>query len=71
MSASKDEVVCRDCHRSTALRNDASAPKWRLSSSATDLMMPDGSGLDLLSTARARNEGTEVVVMTLTARPRL
>ncbi|NOU30382.1 MAG: sigma-54-dependent Fis family transcriptional regulator [Polyangiaceae bacterium] len=30
----------------------------------TDLMMPDGSGLDLLSTARARNEGTEVVVMT-------
>jgi two-component system, NtrC family, response regulator PilR len=30
----------------------------------TDLMMPDGSGLDVLSRAKARNEGTEVIVMT-------
>ncbi len=30
----------------------------------TDLMMPDGSGLDVLSRAKARNERTEVIVMT-------
>jgi two-component system, NtrC family, response regulator PilR len=30
----------------------------------TDLMMPDGSGLDLLSTAKQRNTQTEVIVMT-------
>jgi two-component system response regulator PilR (NtrC family) len=30
----------------------------------TDLMMPDGSGLDVLSAARARGDGTEVIVMT-------
>ncbi len=30
----------------------------------TDLMMPDGSGLDVLSRAKARSEGTEVIVMT-------
>jgi two-component system, NtrC family, response regulator PilR len=30
----------------------------------TDLMMPDGSGLDLLSVAKERNQGTEVIVMT-------
>jgi len=30
----------------------------------TDLMMPDGSGLDVLSRAKARSENTEVIVMT-------
>jgi two-component system, NtrC family, response regulator PilR len=30
----------------------------------TDLMMPDGSGLDVLPLARARSEETEVIVMT-------
>jgi two-component system, NtrC family, response regulator PilR len=30
----------------------------------TDLMMPDGSGLDLLPLAKARSEETEVIVMT-------
>src|SRR6516164_5756786 len=30
----------------------------------TDLMMPDGSGLDLLSVARDRSHITEVIVMT-------
>jgi two-component system, NtrC family, response regulator PilR len=30
----------------------------------TDLMMPDGSGLDVLSRAKARSETTEVIVMT-------
>ncbi len=30
----------------------------------TDLMMPDGSGLDLLSLIKARDLGTEVIVMT-------
>ena len=30
----------------------------------TDLMMPDGSGLDLLSVARQRSHETEVIVMT-------
>lgn len=30
----------------------------------TDLMMPDGSGLDVLSRAKARSERTEVIVMT-------
>ncbi len=30
----------------------------------TDLMMPDGSGLDVLSLAKARSEETEVIVMT-------
>jgi len=30
----------------------------------TDLMMPDGSGLDLLSVARERSSKTEVIVMT-------
>jgi len=30
----------------------------------TDLMMPDGSGLDVLSRAKTRNERTEVIVMT-------
>jgi two-component system response regulator PilR (NtrC family) len=30
----------------------------------TDLLMPDGSGLDLLSAARARSAQTEVIVMT-------
>ncbi len=30
----------------------------------TDLMMPDGSGLDVLTRAKARSEGTEVIVMT-------
>ena len=30
----------------------------------TDIMMPDGSGLDLLSLARERSPGTEVIVMT-------
>ncbi len=30
----------------------------------TDLMMPDGSGLDVLSRAKARSEHTEVIVMT-------
>ena len=30
----------------------------------TDLMMPDGSGLDLLSLARERSPGTETIVMT-------
>ena len=30
----------------------------------TDLMMPDGSGLDVLSRAKARSQSTEVIVMT-------
>src|SRR6476646_242889 len=30
----------------------------------TDLMMPDGSGLDLLTVARERSAQTEVIVMT-------
>lgn len=30
----------------------------------TDVTMPDGSGLDLLSTAKERNVGTEVIIMT-------
>ncbi len=30
----------------------------------TDLMMPDGSGLDVLSRAKTRSENTEVIVMT-------
>ena len=30
----------------------------------TDLMMPDGSGLDVLSHAKTRSENTEVIVMT-------
>lgn len=30
----------------------------------TDLLMPDGSGLDILSLAKERNVGTEVIVMT-------
>ena len=30
----------------------------------TDLVMPDGSGLDLLTTAKQRNPATEVIVMT-------
>ena len=30
----------------------------------TDLLMPDGSGLDVLSAAKARTEHTEVIVMT-------
>ncbi|HEY2369674.1 MAG TPA: sigma-54 dependent transcriptional regulator, partial [Polyangiaceae bacterium] len=30
----------------------------------TDLMMPDGSGLDVLSRAKSRSEHTEVIVMT-------
>lgn len=30
----------------------------------TDLMMPDGSGLDLVTEVRSRNDGTEIVVMT-------
>ena len=30
----------------------------------TDLMMPDGSGLDVLTRAKARNDRTEVIVMT-------
>ncbi len=30
----------------------------------TDLMMPDGSGLDVLAAARERNEATQVVVIT-------
>ncbi|MDB4942328.1 MAG: Response regulator of zinc sigma-54-dependent two-component system [Labilithrix sp.] len=30
----------------------------------TDLMMPDGSGLDVLSLARERSPGTEVILMT-------
>src|SRR5262249_24452543 len=30
----------------------------------TDIMMPDGSGLDLLSLARERSSGTQVIVMT-------
>ncbi len=30
----------------------------------TDLMMPDGSGLDVLTTARNRSQHTEVIVMT-------
>ena len=30
----------------------------------TDLMMPDGSGLDVLSRAKTRSEATEVIVMT-------
>ena len=30
----------------------------------TDLMMPDGSGLDVLSLARQRSDVTEVIVMT-------
>jgi two-component system response regulator PilR (NtrC family) len=30
----------------------------------TDLMMPDGSGLDVLSRAKSRSENTEVIVMT-------
>ena len=30
----------------------------------TDLMMPDGSGLDVLSRAKARSDRTEVIVMT-------
>src|SRR5688572_11215209 len=30
----------------------------------TDLMMPDGSGLDLVSAAKARSASTEVIVMT-------
>jgi two-component system, NtrC family, response regulator PilR len=30
----------------------------------TDLVMPDGSGLDLLTAAKARNASTEVIVMT-------
>jgi hypothetical protein len=43
---STDELVCRDCHRSSGLRNDAAAPKWRLSSDAHDLMMPDKAQCD-------------------------
>src|SRR5512141_1703260 len=30
----------------------------------TDLVMPDGSGLDVLSAAKGRSQATEVVVMT-------
>ncbi len=30
----------------------------------TDLVMPDGSGLDVLSAAKSRNDATEVIVMT-------
>src|SRR5262245_48182439 len=30
----------------------------------TDLVMPDGSGMDVLSAAKQRSEATEVIVMT-------
>lgn len=46
---SADELVCRDCHRSPALRANPAATRaqpWRISSNAADLMMPDKAQCD-------------------------
>jgi hypothetical protein len=46
---SRDEMVCRDCHRSAAERADPDAnvrQPWRVSTQASDLMIPDKGSCD-------------------------
>ncbi len=43
---SVDEIVCRDCHKSPALKANPAAPLWRVSSDAHDLLQPDKAQCD-------------------------